>query len=57
MLYVPRPRASGCEKVAPWLTVDSDAYPAVVDGRVLWILDGYTTTDQYPQSERESFAT
>ena len=30
------------EKVAPWLTLDSDPYPAVVDGRIQWILDGYT---------------
>ncbi|GAB2884428.1 UPF0182 family membrane protein [Nocardioides pacificus] len=43
------------EKVAPWLTVDSDPFPAVVDGRVVWLLDGYTTTDQYPMSEKESF--
>lgn len=43
------------EMVAPWLTVDSDPYPAVVDGRVQWILDGYTTTDRYPNAERESF--
>ncbi|MEQ6903407.1 UPF0182 family protein [Nocardioides sp. YIM 152588] len=43
------------EKVAPWLTVDGDPYPAVVDGKVLWIVDGYTTTDRYPNSERESF--
>lgn len=38
------------QKVAPYLTLDSDAYPAVVDGRVMWILDGYTTTDAYPYS-------
>jgi uncharacterized membrane protein (UPF0182 family) len=43
------------EKVAPWLTVDGDPYPAVVDGRVQWILDGYTTTDRYPNSQLESF--
>ncbi len=43
------------EKVAPWLTVDGDPYPAVVDGRVVWILDGYTTTDRYPLSDKESF--
>jgi len=43
------------EKVAPWLTVDGDPYPAVVDGRIQWILDGYTTSDHYPQSERGSF--
>ncbi|WP_121255428.1 UPF0182 family protein [Nocardioides ferulae] len=43
------------EKVAPWLTVDADPYPAIVDGRIVWILDGYTTTDRYPMSQRESF--
>lgn len=45
------------EKVAPWLTVDGDPYPAVVDGRIQWIIDGYTTTDRYPNSQRESFET
>ena len=43
------------EKVAPWLTVDSDVYPTIVDGRILWIVDGYTTTDRYPQAERDSY--
>ena len=37
---------------APWLKVDGDAYPAVVDGRIVWIVDGYTTSDSYPNSER-----
>jgi len=54
ILYDRRP-GEMLKKVAPWLTVDSDPYPAVVDGRVMWILDGYTTTDQYPQSQRGSF--
>ncbi|MFN8193678.1 MAG: UPF0182 family protein [Nocardioidaceae bacterium] len=43
------------EKVAPWLTVDEDPLPAVVNGRILWILDGYTTSDEFPNSERDSF--
>lgn len=38
------------ESVAPWLTLDGNAYPAVVDGKVLWILDGYTTSATYPNS-------
>lgn len=38
--------------VAPWLTVDGDPYPAVVDGRVVWIVDGYTTLDSYPYAQR-----
>jgi uncharacterized membrane protein (UPF0182 family) len=43
------------EKVAPWLIVDEDPFPAVVDGRMVWILDGFTTTDRYPLSQRSSF--
>lgn len=43
------------EKVAPWLTVDEDPFPAVVDGRVVWMLDGYTATDRYPLSQLGSF--
>ena len=42
------------EKVAPWLTLDGNAYPSVVDGRVLWILDGYTTSASYPYSKLQS---
>ncbi|WP_030899386.1 UPF0182 family protein [Streptomyces sp. NRRL F-5126] len=38
--------------VAPWLTLDGDAYPAVVDGHIKWIVDAYTTTDSYPYSSR-----
>ena len=37
-------------KVAPFLTLDSRVYPAVVDERVVWIIDGYTTSDSYPYS-------
>ena len=39
-------------KAAPWLTVDGDAYPAVVEGRIVWIVDGYTTSNSYPYSKR-----
>ena len=39
------------QRVAPWLTLDGNAYPAVIDGRVQWILDGYTTSANYPYSE------
>ncbi len=39
------------EEVAPWLTLDQNAYPAIVDGRLVWILDGYTTSDSYPNSQ------
>ncbi len=56
LLYERAPRER-VEKVAPWLTIDDDVYPAIVDGRVLWIVDGYTTTDRFPNSQRESFDT
>ncbi|WP_435203001.1 UPF0182 family membrane protein [Janibacter sp. GS2] len=38
------------KRVAPWLTVDDDVYPTIVDGRVKWVVDGYTTSRQYPYS-------
>ena len=41
-------------KVAPWLTLDGDPYPAVVDGKVQWIVDGYTTTNDFPYAARIS---
>lgn len=44
------------EKVAPFLTVDGDPYPAVVGGRVVWIVDAYTTLANYPYSERQSLS-
>ncbi|MEU7692210.1 UPF0182 family membrane protein [Microbispora hainanensis] len=42
------------QQVAPFLTLDRDPYPAVVDGRIVWIVDAYTTSDSYPYSERKS---
>ncbi|RRD47448.1 UPF0182 family protein [Tessaracoccus sp. OH4464_COT-324] len=38
------------QEVAPWLTLDSDPYPSVVDGKLVWIIDAFTTTDQFPNS-------
>jgi uncharacterized membrane protein (UPF0182 family) len=43
----PRERVA---KVAPWLTLDGDPYPAIIDGKILWIIDGYTTSSGYPNS-------
>ena len=45
-----RDPASRVKAVAPYLTVDSDPYPSVVDGRLVWIVDGYTSTDNYAYS-------
>ena len=38
-------------KIAPFLLFDGDPYLAVIGGRLLWIVDGYTTTDRYPYAE------
>ncbi|HEY7052673.1 MAG TPA: UPF0182 family protein, partial [Mycobacterium sp.] len=39
------------QAVAPWLTTDTSVYPAIVNKRLVWIVDGYTTLDNYPYSE------
>jgi uncharacterized protein len=49
MLYHRKP-LERVKKVAPWLTLDGNPYPAVVGGRIQWIVDGYTTTADYPYS-------
>ena len=51
ILYDRQPLAR-VAKVAPWLTLDGSPYPVVANGRILWVVDGYTTTDLYPYSER-----
>lgn len=55
LLYDRDPRER-VEKVAPWLTTDSATYPAVVDGRLKWIVDGYTTLESLPYSQRASLS-
>ncbi|MBA3021435.1 UPF0182 family protein [Propionicimonas sp.] len=40
--------------VAPWLTLDSNTYPAVVNSRLVWIVDGYTVSENYPNSQTQS---
>ena len=40
------------QAAAPWLTVDSNVYPAIVSGRLVWIVDGYTTSNTYPNAQR-----
>lgn len=38
--------------LAPFLSADADPYPVIIDGEILWVLDMYTTTSNYPYSER-----
>ncbi len=51
LMYIRTPRER-VQKVAPFLQLDQDPYPAVIGGRILWIVDGYTTSDGYPYSQR-----
>jgi uncharacterized protein len=39
-------------KAAPFLRFDSDPYPVIVEGQILWIYDAYTSTSRYPYSQR-----
>jgi uncharacterized protein len=55
ILYDRSPR-DRVEKAAPWLTPDGDPYPAVVDGQVVWIVDGYTTSANYPYAQKVSLS-
>jgi uncharacterized membrane protein (UPF0182 family) len=40
------------ETVAPFLDWDANAYPVVANGRIVYVIDGYTTTGSYPNSQR-----
>jgi uncharacterized membrane protein (UPF0182 family) len=51
-----RDPAQRVQAVAPWLTTDTSVYPAIVNKRMVWIVDGYTTLDNYPYSELTSLS-
>jgi uncharacterized membrane protein (UPF0182 family) len=55
ILYTRNP-VDRIQKAAPYLTLDSDPYPAVINGRVQWIVDGYTTSASYPYSAVEQLS-
>ena len=38
-------------KIAPFFTFDQDPYLVIADGKLYWILDAYTSTNQYPYSQ------
>ena len=55
VMYV-RDVRSRVEKLAPFLHFDSDPYPVLDDGRIFYVVDGYTTTDRYPYAQQASIA-
>jgi len=40
------------EKLAPFLRFDADPYPVLHDGGIVYVIDGYTTTNRYPYAQR-----
>jgi len=55
IMYQRNPRER-VQAVAPYLTLDGDIYPAVVDGRIQWIVDGYTTSANYPYASAQNLS-
>jgi uncharacterized protein len=51
IMYIRDP-VSRVAKVAPFLTLDGNPYPVISGRQVLWVVDAYTTTDNYPYSQR-----
>jgi len=39
------------QKAAPFLSFDSDPYPVLSGGQIYWVLDGYTTSGDYPYAQ------
>lgn len=46
-----RDPAERIKNIAPFLDIDSNPYPVVSNGEVVWLVDAYTSSDQYPYSQ------
>lgn len=55
-LLIHRNIVSRAKLIYPFLQFDSDPYLTVIGGRMVWIMDGYTTSDAIPYSQETSFA-
>jgi uncharacterized membrane protein (UPF0182 family) len=44
--------ADRIQRIAPFLRLDPDPYLVIADGRLVWIVDAYTSTDRYPHASR-----
>jgi hypothetical protein len=51
-LVLTRSVVDRAERIAPFLEYDQDPYLVVADGRLVWIIDGYTSTGRYPQASK-----
>jgi len=43
------------QKAAPFISFDADPYAVIADGRIVWLIDGYTTSAMYPYAQRTDF--
>lgn len=50
-VLVQRNVAAIVSDIAPFLQVDSDPYPVITGGRVVWVLDLYTSSGYFPYSQ------
>jgi len=50
VIYV-RDVVSRVKTIAPFLKFDSDPYPVIVGGHIQWVIDAYTTSDDYPYAQ------
>jgi len=51
-LLMRRDVAERVRTLAPFLSYDRDPYPVIIDGRIVWVMDAFTTTDRYPYAEQ-----
>lgn len=53
-VLIRRELGSRIRQLAPWLSTDGDPYPILADGRILWVIDAYTTSSRFPYAQRTS---
>jgi uncharacterized membrane protein (UPF0182 family) len=51
-LVMTRSVVDRAERIAPFFSYDEDPYLVIADGELYWIIDGYTSTDRFPQATR-----
>lgn len=50
MILLNRNVRSAIRMIAPFLILDEDIYPVIMDGRIVWLQDAYTASYSYPYS-------
>jgi hypothetical protein len=51
-VLVHRDLESRLERLAPWLILEDDPYPVLADGRIVWVIDAYTSSARFPYSQQ-----